>query len=170
MNQYRVFGDIKQMNSKTGKKNRGKGLNKGRMSVVKYDPEYDVNFHDIDMNEFQAWNEKRMSEYIEDLDIIAKLKALCPWDEVVYGGRLEVNNEQRKKSELYDVLYGFHEVANEKYMSIYGNESSDLHRRYEKIKEKAKSIIGKGKSGASGLKEKRNIWDVLNEINNDSVT
>ena len=135
---------------------------KKSMSVVKYDPETDTNFHDIDMNEFRKWKENHDREYREDLEILKRLEAMCPREDSVYYGRAEKNNEQKKSHKFYSVLYGFHQAANENYLEMYRFESSKKRKRYEEMKEKARQYL----KTPPVFKEKRwnDISSILKEI------
>ena len=114
---------------------------KKKLSVVKYDPETDTNFHDIDMDEFRKWQENHDREYREDLEILKQLEAMCPREDSVYYGRAEKNNEQKKSHPFYSVLYGFHQAANEHYLEVYRFDSSKKRKRYEEMKAKAKQYL-----------------------------
>lgn len=132
-----------------------------KLSVVKYDPDTDTSFHDIDMGEFRKWQENREREYQEDLEILKRLEAMCPRDDSVYFGRVAKNNEQKKSHPFYSVLYGFHQVANENYLEKYRFESSKKRERYEEMKAKARQYLrtppvfdtGEGDDISSILKE-----------------
>ena len=134
---------------------------KKKLSVVKYDPETDTNFHDIDMDEFRKWQENHDREYREDLEILKRLEAMCPREDSVYYGRAEKNNKQKKSHPFYSVLYGFHQAANENYLEMYRFESSEKRKRYEKMKAKARQYLktppvfdtGNGDDISSILKE-----------------
>lgn len=135
---------------------------KKNMSVVKYDPETDTNFHDIDMNEFRKWQVNHECEYQEDLKILKRLEAMCPREEVVYSGRREKNCEQRKSNPFYDVLYGFHKAANANYLDMYRAKRTKRRIRYEELKEKAKEYL----KNPTVFEEKRkdDLWAILNDI------
>ena len=134
---------------------------KKKLSVVKYDPETDTNFHDIDMDEFRKWQENHDREYREDLEILKRLEAMCPREDSVYYGRVETNNKQKKSHPFYSVLDGFHQAANENYLEMYRFESSEKRKRYEKMKAKARQYLdtppvfdtGNGDDISSILKE-----------------
>lgn len=132
------------------------------MSVVKYDPETDTNFHDIDMDEFRKWQENHDREYREDLGILKQLEAMCPREDSVYYGRAEKNNQQKKSHPFYSVLYGFHQAANDNYLEMYRFESSEKRKRYEEMKAKAKQYL----KTPPVFKEKRldEISSILKEI------
>lgn len=135
---------------------------KKSMSVVKYDPETDTNFHDIDMDEFRKWQENHDREYREDLGILKQLEAMCPREDSVYYGRAEKNNQQKKSHPFYSVLYGFHQAANDNYLEMYRFESSEKRKRYEEMKAKAKQYL----KTPPVFKEKRldEISSILKEI------
>lgn len=114
---------------------------KKSISVVKYDPETDTNFHDIDMDELRKWQENHEREYKEDLNILKRLKAMCPREGSVYFGRADKNNEQKKTHPFYSVLYGFHRAANENYLEMYRFESSAKRKKYDELKAKAKQYL-----------------------------
>jgi len=145
------------------KKSKGKSSKaKNGLSVVKYDPESDTNFHDIDMKEFQKWQDRHNAEYREDIEILKRLEAMCPRKEVVYSGRSEKNGEQRKSNPFYDVLYGFHEAANANYLEMYRAESMKRRIRYEELKEKAKEYLKN--PPVFEEKPKDDLWAILNDI------
>lgn len=135
---------------------------KKSMSVVKYDPETDTNFHDIDMNEFRKWKRNHECEYQEDLEILKRLEAMCPREDSLYYGRTEKNNEQKREHPFYSVLYGFHRAANENYLEMYRAESSSRRKKYEELKAKAKQYL----KTPPVFKEKRGdeISSILKEI------
>lgn len=135
---------------------------KKSMSVVKYDPETDTNFHDIDMNEFRKWKRNHEREYQEDLKILKRLEAMCPREDSLYYGRTEKNNEQKREHPFYSVLYGFHRAANENYLEMYRFESSEKRKRYEEMKAKTKQYL----KTPPVFKEKRldEISSILKEI------
>ena len=134
---------------------------KKKLAVVKYDPDTDTNFHDIDMDEFRKWQANHDQEYREDLEILKQLEAMCPRKDSVYYGRAEKNNQQKKSHPFYSVLYGFHQAANENYLEMYRFESSEKRKRYEEMKAKARQYLktppvfdtGKGDDISSILKE-----------------
>ena len=132
------------------------------MPVVKYDPDTDTNFNDIDMDEFRKWQENHDREYREDLEILKRLEAMCPKEDSVYYGRAEKNNEQKKSHPFYSILYGFHQAANENYLEMYRAESTKKRQRYEALKGKARQYL----KTPPVFKDKRldEISSVLKEI------
>lgn len=136
-------------------------MRKKKLAVVKYDPDTDTNFHDINMDEFHKWQANHEHEYQEDLKIIKRLEAMCPRNESVYCGCDKRNNKQKKLHTFYSILYEFHKAANENYLEMYRFESSRKRKRYEEMKDKAKQYLktppvfdtGRGDDIPSILKE-----------------
>lgn len=135
---------------------------KKKLSVVKYDPDTDTSFHDIDMGKFRKWQEDHEREYQEDLKILKRLEAMSPRYDSVYFGRSDKNNKQKKAHPFYSILYGFHQMANENYLAMYRFESSKKRKRYEEMKAKARQYLKTPPVFDTG--EGDNISSILKEI------
>jgi len=135
-------GNHKRTNNGAGDWSGNKGC-----SVVKYDPEHDVNFHDIDPKKVEEWIERHKAEYVEDMDLIKMLKSFIPKDIAVYTTRGDMVKQKSMNKDVF-LLYSFHSLANKKYLSKYGDDDTVLSKEHRRLKSKVKRAIKKHNADA----------------------
>lgn len=67
----------------------------------------------------------------------------------------------QRGNQVYEILYGFHELANENYLAKYGEESSLKRKRYENMKKRAKEYL---KRPTSYGKIENDFYSTLKDI------
>lgn len=140
-------------------KNKGDWTHRKGLSVVRYNPYTDRDFHDVDMGKFHKWMEQHKKEYHDNIAIVRKLEALVQRNERIYNPGDNRFIESQTTNQIIILMHRFHRAVNERYDRMYGDNCAEFDARdkaYEKLRARALAMIAnppdmKKASGFYGL-------------------